>query len=398
MLKQKMLEDFLKPPGYGNNTVGNFLNGELLEIKFDAPKEIDEIYCPVCRLVYPARNFYIFRRKGYNEKYSTYGRCRACAKRYQNMKASACNDFRGADKRIGIVSFDALFGLNLYVDELALMLEKLANDEKLTKVREAIEHKRRQKVGNGEIICKKTLMLACYRVIPIIYRYVVDVCRPKKIDRTLVMDTFHFTRMRHYLKYFPDEADYAVKRGYTQHSVTILIGSFTKGIFGFGFGEGEYKAAKRCVAMAMKYTSEHLPKCIIKFDGSDNERRALLEAGIPPEHLISVSKGECRSYINQCEGIIRALRGKGLGKRAYSLPLSMFLRTTISFVSWNLFTQHTLLDGRWNGKIADLISVEAPTDWNMLIEKSWKYILSKGDLFEKYYPRFGRGPKKIKHT
>jgi len=55
------------------------------------------------------------------------------------MKAGISNS-GNAEKRIGIVSLDPLFGLNLYVDELALMLEKLANDEKLSKVRELKSH------------------------------------------------------------------------------------------------------------------------------------------------------------------------------------------------------------------------------------------------------------------
>jgi len=116
-----------------------------------------------------------------------------------------------------------------------------------------------------------------------------------------------------------------------------MIGVYTKAIFGLGFGENEYETTKSCGLMAMNYTSGYLQKCFVKFDGSDDEKKALLEVGVQNENLNSVPKTVRRTCINQCEGIIKVLRSKELGKRLYSLPVSIFLRSAIAFVSWNFF-------------------------------------------------------------
>jgi hypothetical protein len=207
------------------------------------------------------------------------------------------------------------------------------------------------------------------------------------------MDTFHFTRMRYNLIYL-DPADYVIKRSYTQHSLSVIIGAYSKAIFGFGVGN-EYESARRCAKMALQYTSNHLPYCNIKFDGSQAIWNALIEAGVPKDHLLSVPKDVCRSHVNECEGLIRILRSKGLSKRDYSFQRDIFLKAAIIFISWNLFENHTLFDGRWSGRLTDLLKIDAPSDWNQLITESWRHVISRGDTFEKYYPHYKRGPGRI---
>ena len=53
-----------------------------------------------------------------------------------------------------------------------------------------------------------------------------------------------------------------------------------------------------------------------------------------------------------------------------------------------------LFDGRWHGKLSELLRIDAPADWKSLLELSWRYILSDEVLYKTYYPKFNRGPKK----
>lgn len=359
----------------------------------------DLVYCPVCGQVYTRDNFYERIRKGYNEKQSMFLICKRCVERINKERITKNGEYPSDAEaklgtKIGRVSLDPFYGLNLYENEAELMLQEMAEGKTLEEIRADVEDFRKQIVGKTEHISKKTLQIACYRIVPILYREVVDCNRPQIIDTTLVMDTFYFTRMRYDLTFIDD--DYLVKRDYSKLSATILIGENSKGLFGFGMGQNEYESSKRCVSMALKYTSSMLPRCSIKFDGSSSEERALLEVGIPEGHLISVPKSVCKSYINPVEGAIRALRSLGLGKRAYSLPLSIFIHLTIHFINWNLFQEHVLFDGRWKGRIAELLQIDAPKDWGTLIKNGWHYIISDGELFRKYYPKFNRGPRKEK--
>ncbi len=375
-----------KKPNLAHNDIKIF-EEELLSIPLNNVGSLDfNVYCPVCGQAYPLtrENFYYRERKGYNEKQTLYIKCKKCVERYNKTKTGA----------IGILSLDPFFGLNVNIDEIALMLEEMADGKKLENIRKDLETKRKERVGRREIISKKTLLLATFRSAPIFFRYVLDCCKPKKIDRMMVVDSYNFTRTRYYLEIF-DDIGWVVRKGYTQHTITIMIGAYTKAIFGFGFGENEYEATRSCGLMAMNYTSGYLQKCLVKFDGSDDEKKALLDVGVQNENLNSVPKSVCRTFINQCEGIIKVLRSKGLGKRLYSLPVSIFMRSAVAFISWNLFQEHVLFDGRWHGKLSELLQIDAPADWKSLLELSWRYILSDEVLYKTYYPKFNRGPKKV---
>ncbi|MEM3757357.1 MAG: hypothetical protein QXR61_05290, partial [Candidatus Bathyarchaeia archaeon] len=50
------------------------------------------------------------------------------------------------------------------------------------------------------------------------------------------------------------------------------------------------------------------------------------------------------------------------------------------------------------GTLAELLQIEqAPSSWQDLIERSWRYILSNKELFEKYYPNINRGAKRLSY-
>ena len=62
---------------------------ELLHISLKDIESSDKatVYCPVCQRSYPLTKdyFYFVRKKGYNEKYTMYAKCRACLKRYRSL-------------------------------------------------------------------------------------------------------------------------------------------------------------------------------------------------------------------------------------------------------------------------------------------------------------------------
>jgi len=344
----------------------------------------EQLYCPICQRTYKfsAENFRIGERQGYNRKRSKFAVCKHCLRFYRE---------KSGNRKIGIINLDPLFGLNLKVEELALAFQLISENKSMSKICESLEHLRAKKVGTYERISKKTVQYGCYRIAPLIKLYVKDCCRPMFVDRELIIDTFCFTR-----KSFDLTFDDTIEKELIQFYVTIIIGGYSTALYGFGVAEDEFDSALKCAKMAKIYTSGVLRECMIKFDDSHKIRKALVRAGVPESHLTSVSKSVCRSYINKVEGIIRILRAHGLKKRRYSTIPGVFTKLVIEFVNWNFFKKHTLFDSRWEGKIFQLLQINGPKNWKELIEDSWQYILSRGDLFKRYYPKFNRGPRKRK--
>jgi len=372
---------------------GNFIPTRALTQVARARFDQDKIYCPVCDEVLRFSDFYREERKGYNEKHSLYLRCKKCVKRSRNEKEASTLQEKSKKPRIGRVSCDPCFGLNLYQDELALAFKQLAEGKKLYEIKKNIEKKRIDKLGRYELVCRKTIKKGMRRLTPIIAQYYVDCCKPSYVDAEIFVDTLHFTRFVDYL----ESCDFidAIRRGYTDYYATIAIGGYSFAWYGFGLSSTEYQSCRKCAMMVKAYTSNTLLRCKIKFDGAESIKKTFLEVGVPKRNLITVPKSICASYTNKIEGFIKTLRMQGLRKRRYSEIVDVYVGLVTKFVEWNLFTEHALRDGTQNTKVKDIIKIISPPEnWLDLIRKSWKYILSNPTSFKKYYPVFNRGPRK----
>ena len=401
------ITDFCENVGKGNVSASNVTPSKESPIAADTPSNgdyivvestrnslsIDEnkIYCPVCEKEYPIDNFYTVRKTGYNTKYSDYLICKSCnRRRYQKLRKKRCeNDEESEEERIGRVSLDPVFGLNVCKDELAIIFNGLAEGEKLRKIKSEVEKERFTRRGVREKICSKTIFTVAERLSPIMVRYMVDQCKPRLVDSEILVDTFSFTRFYKYL----DEND-VVRKAYWQLYLTVAVGGGSFGIYGFGVSTNKMESCNKCANMVSKYTSGKLRYCKVKFDGDPCIEKALMEAGVHTSNLISIPKEVCRSYVNKAEGLISILRDRGLRKRRYSEQVSIFARMASLFIKWNLFDTHTLHDGLQKTTVREQIQINAPPGWEELIEKSWLYILSNGKLFKIYYPVFKRGRRR----
>ncbi|MEM3591993.1 MAG: hypothetical protein QW702_07870 [Candidatus Bathyarchaeia archaeon] len=337
------------------------------------PKNISEIYCPTCQISYPCELFTIRRKKVFGLKTTTYILCKKC---------------RSLKRKSKWISLDPAFGFKLTLNELALIFHSLAKGETLNEISEVLTENRPSK----DSVQKKTIMQAVYRLAPIVTRYITDCCKPKIIDEFLVMDTTYFTH-----KVPVRDEDNIIYYKLIQRFVTNIIGRDSKAIYGYGIASSKSASAKNCIKMAINYTSGMLIKCHVKYDGDMEIEAALKEAGVPKENLIAIPKTVYKGGINEIEGYFKDVRAK-LKKHRFKYDPSIFARLTAFSADWNLFKKHSLFDGKWTGTLAELLQIEqAPSSWQDLIERSWRYILSNKELFEKYYPNINRGAKRLSY-
>jgi len=340
--------------------------GSYIMVKNYNPQIVaDEVYCPRCGRSYPlnGENF-IFKRKAvFQLKPSDYVRCKAC-------------------KISRWISLDPTFGLKLTLEELAAGFRDLAKSVAKGEIAENLTSKR----ANNELVCRKTVVNGFERLAPMIYRYTIDCCKPRIVDKVLVMDTTYFTRKISIL-----DENYVTRRRLAEAYATIMIGQYSKGIYGMGIAYSVSESARQCVTAAMNYTSGALRECKVKYDGDDEIGMELINAGVPKEYLISIPKTEYKGGINEIEEAFSHVK-QHIPKHRFSLKQSIFQALTAFIVQWNFFDKHSLFDGRYYGKIAQLLRIEnAPSDWVTLIQQSWRYIISRGDLFNIYYPKYNRG-------
>lgn len=364
-LQQSPTVSYVLPP-YGQYlTVGNFI----------LPATLDKVYCPICQRNYPLTSkCFTFRNKEvFGVKHTTYVLCKNC--RNQGRKSSW-------------ISLDPAFGFKLTLKELALAFQYLGEGRTLDDISETLSKDR----TNNDVVHKKTIMKAVYRQAPIINRYIADCCKPKIIDEILVIDITHFTH-----KVPVRNEDNTIYYKIVQHFVTKIIGRYSKAIYGYGIAASKSASARNCIKMAMNYTSDMLVKCRIKYDGDKEIEAVLIEAGVSKENLISIPKTVYKGGINEIEGYFKDVKAR-LKKHRFKYDPSIFVRLTAFFANWNLFKRHSLFDGRWRGTLAELLHIEqAPLSWQELIERSWRYILSNKELFEKYYPNINRGAKRLSY-
>ena len=367
---------------------------EYIEPYFAEPSFTDKLYCPVCKKTYPftEEHFYIQRRRGYNQKKSGVAVCKQCRRRNRTHGSGVADE--GENTRIGRVNLDPTFGLNLYDYEAAIALEHLAEGSSLNYIQESIMKWRYEYLKTKELVSKKTFLNAAHRLTPIILRYTLDCCKPRRVDSEIHIDTFYFTRLYNKL----DRQTYRIIKSHVENYVTIAVGGHSYAIYGFGVSSNKADSCDGCVKMAMRYTSAAMIDADIKFDGDSSIKLALLKAGVPQSNLISIPKSLLKSHINKAEGLIKILREKGLKKRRFSNLANIFVRVNATFINWNLFETHTLRDGTLNTTVREHLRINAPQSWHELIQNSWRYILSSKELFETYYPRFKRGPKKHKEV
>lgn len=342
----------------------------LIVERLDLPKSIGEIYCPTCQRSYPCESFITRGKKVFELKTTMYILCKKC---------------RSLKRKSKWISLDPAFGFKLALNELALIFDALAEGETLNEISETLTKNRLSK----DLVQKKTMLHAAYRLAPIIAIYITDCCKPKIIDAILVIDITHFTH-----KVPVRDEDNIIHYKIIQRFVTKIIGRYSKAIYGYGIAASKSASARNCIKMAMNYTSGMLVKCHVKFDGDKEIEAALIEAGIPKENLKSIPKTVYKGGINEIESHFKDVKAK-LKKHRFTSDPSIFVRLTAFFANWNFFERHSLYDGRWEGTLAELLQIEqAPSNWQELIERSWRYILSNKELFEKYYPKINRGQNK----